>query len=379
MEYEEFLKSKEIIWDSSGFAVDKKDLNPMAFEWQKDVVVWALKKGRCALFEDCGLGKTLQQLMFAGEVAKHTQKPVMIFTPLAVVKQTVKESKKFHESVKGIRDMNEVDGAGVYITNYDIAERFDLSNFGGVVLDESSILKDFSSKTKQLLTDMCKCVEYRLCCTATPSPNDYTELGNHSDFLGIMTRQEMLATFFVHDGGNTSHWRLKGHAKKDFFKWLASWACCMTTPEDLGYPGDSYKLPELEIRERIVKSGGMWDGEGQSMLFAPTVQTLSQRREARKDSLFQRVNLAAEIANSEDSQFLVWCDLNAESEMLSESINDSVEVNGTDTPEHKVNSMENFGAGKIKCLVSKPSIAGWGMNWQNCHRMIFVGISDSFG
>lgn len=378
MNYKEFLKSKEIISGEVGFSVSKEKLNPMAFDWQKDVVVWALKKGRCALFEDCGLGKTLQQLMFAGEVAKHTKKPVMIFAPLAVVDQTVKEGEKFHEKVKAVRIMQDVDGPGVYITNYDIAEHFDLSGFGGVVLDESSILKDFTSKTKQILTDMCKSVKFRLCCTATPSPNDYTELGNHSDFLGIMTRQEMLATFFVHDGGNTSHWRLKGHAEKDFFKWLASWACCMTTPEDLGYPGENYKLPELEIRENVVESGEIWDGDGQSMLFAPMVQTLSQRREARRDSLAQRVSVAAEIANKEADQVLVWCDLNSESEMLAQSIRDSVEVKGTDSPEHKVKSMVAFGSGKVKCLISKPSIAGWGMNWQNCNRMIFVGLSDSF-
>lgn len=376
--YGEFLKSKEIVAAQSGFTVDKETLNPQAFDWQKDVVAWALRKGRCALFEDCGLGKTLQQLMWAGEVVKHTGKPVMILAPLAVVQQTKEEADKFGEVAIPVRSMEEIQGTGVYAANYDIAEHFDLSGFGGVVLDESSILKDFTSKTKNILTEMCRDVEYKLCCTATPSPNDYTELGNHAEFLGIMTRTEMLATFFVHDGGNTSKWRLKGHAKQAFFSWIASWACCMTTPEDLGYSGDRYTLPPLRIVEHEVKADHLLDSEGQTMLFSPATQTLSARREARRDSLEKRVETAAEIANSSQKQFLVWCDLNAESQMLAQKISGSVEVKGADSPEHKIAAMQDFGAEKVKCLVSKPSIAGWGMNWQQCHRMIFVGLSDSF-
>lgn len=378
MEYQEFLKSKRILVEPAGFKADTRGLNRKAFQWQKDVVVWALKKGRSALFEDCGLGKTLQQLMWAGEVVKHTGKPVMIFAPLAVVRQTESEANKFGEVAVPVRSMAEIHGPKVYVTNYDIADHFDLSGFGGVVLDESSILKDFTSKTKNTLMELCRDVEYKLCCTATPSPNDYTELGNHAEFLGVMSRTEMLATFFVHDGGNTSKWRLKGHAKEAFFAWLASWACCMTTPEDLGYPSGEYMLPPLRIVEHEVKADKLLDGDGQSMLFSPLSQTLSARREARRDSLEKRVETASEIANSSQEQFLVWCDLNAESEMLAEEIHGSVEVKGTDHPDCKAAAMREFGEGKARCLVSKPSIAGWGMNWQQCHRMIFVGLSDSF-
>ena len=378
MEYQEFLKSKRILVEPAGFKADTRGLNRKAFQWQKDVVVWALKKGRSALFEDCGLGKTLQQLMWAGEVVKHTGKPVMIFAPLAVVRQTESEANKFGEVAVPVRSMAEIHGPKVYVTNYDIADHFDLSGFGGVVLDESSILKDFTSKTKNTLMELCRDVEYKLCCTATPSPNDYTELGNHAEFLGVMSRTEMLATFFVHDGGNTSKWRLKGHAKEAFFAWLASWACCMTTPEDLGYPSGEYMLPPLRIVEHEVKADKLLDGDGQSMLFSPLSQTLSARREARRDSLEKRVETASEIANSSQEQFLVWCDLNAESEMLAEEIHGSVEVKGTDHPACKAAAMREFGEGKARCLVSKPSIAGWGMNWQQCHRMIFVGLSDSF-
>ena len=378
MEYQEFLKSKRILVEPAGFKADTRGLNRKAFQWQKDVVVWALKKGRSALFEDCGLGKTLQQLMWAGEVVKHTGKPVMIFAPLAVVRQTESEANKFGEVAVPVRSMAEIHGPKVYVTNYDIADHFDLSGFGGVVLDESSILKDFTSKTKNTLMELCRDVEYKLCCTATPSPNDYTELGNHAEFLGVMSRTEMLATFFVHDGGNTSKWRLKGHAKEAFFAWLASWACCMTTPEDLGYPSGEYMLPPLRIVEHEVKADKLLDGDGQSMLFSPLSQTLSARREARRDSLEKRVETASEIANSSQEQFLVWCDLNAESEMLAEEIHGSVEVKGTDHPDCKAAAMREFGEGKARCLVSKPSIAGWGMNWQQYHRMIFVGLSDSF-
>ena len=378
MEYQEFLKSKRILVEPAGFKADTRGLNRKAFQWQKDVVVWALKKGRSALFEDCGLGKTLQQLMWAGEVVKHTGKPVMIFAPLAVVRQIESEANKFGEVAVPVRSMAEIHGPEVYVTNYDIADHFDLSGFGGVVLDESSILKDFTSKTKNTLMELCRDVEYKLCCTATPSPNDYTELGNHAEFLGVMSRTEMLATFFVHDGGNTSKWRLKGHAKEAFFAWLASWACCMTTPEDLGYPSGEYMLPPLRIVEHEVKADKLLDGDGQSMLFSPLSQTLSARREARRDSLEKRVETASEIANSSQEQFLVWCDLNAESEMLAEEIHGSVEVKGTDHPDCKAAAMREFGEGKARCLVSKPSIAGWGMNWQQCHRMIFVGLSDSF-
>lgn len=378
MEYLEFLRQKRILAKQSGFDVDAGKLNPKAFQWQRDVVAWALKKGKCALFEDCGLGKTLQQLMWAGEVVKHTGKPVMIFAPLAVVKQTEAEAKKFGETAVPVRSMDEINGPGVYSTNYDVADHFDLSGFGGVVLDESSILKDFTSKTKNTLMELCEGVEFKLCCTATPSPNDYTELGNHAEFLEVMSRTEMLATFFVHDGGNTSKWRLKGHAKKDFFAWVASWACCMTTPEDLGYSGEGYHLPELNIVEHEVKADKLLDSEGQTMLFSPMTQTLSARREARRDSLEKRVERAAEIANGSDEQVLVWCDLSVESERLHKEIRGSVEVKGTDHPDHKVEAMQDFGAEKVRCLVSKPSIAGWGMNWQQCHRMIFVGLSDSF-
>ncbi|MBQ8766081.1 MAG: helicase [Clostridia bacterium] len=378
MDYYEFLKTKDIKVIDCGFEVDTDTLSPKAYIWQKDIVKWALKKGRAALFEDCGLGKTLQELMIAKAVADKENKPSLILTPLAVADQTRREGEKFGIEAKVIRNQNEIELNKVNITNYEILSHFDLSVFGCVILDESSILKDYTSNTKKELVDKCSVVPYRYAATATPSPNDYVELGNHAEFLGIMSRTEMLATYFVHDGGNTSKWRLKGHAADKFFQWVASWSVCVTNPADLGYDGSSYILPPLNIHEHIVKSSKLEDANGQIRLFASDSLSLNERRAARRDSLEERVKVAATIANGTDKQVLVWCDLNDESKALTDAINGAVEVRGDNTPEHKVNAMNGFTVGNIRSLVSKPKIAGWGMNWQNCNIMIFVGLSDSF-
>ena len=376
MNYIDFLKSKQISCDSSGF--DCSEFNSMLFDWQKDVTRWGLKKGKVAYFEECGLGKTIQQLEFAEQVHIHTDLPVLILAPLAVARQTADcEGRKFGYSVNICRTQADVIN-GVNITNYEMIEHFDADKFSGIVLDESSILKSYNSKTKQYLTDAFRYTPYKLCCTATPSPNDFTELGNHAEFLGIMTRSEMLATFFVHDGGSTQDWRLKGHAKDKFFEWVASWACCLTTPADLGYDADAYKLPDLRIIEHSVLSDNMIDADGQIRLFASNSLSLSERRQARKESMQARTYLVADIVNSTDEQCIVWCDYNDESALSSKLINGAVEVKGSDSDFHKTSSMLAFSNGDIKCIVSKPKIAGWGMNWQNCHNVIFNGLSDSF-
>ena len=225
---------------------------------------------------------------------------------------------------------------------------------------------------------MFKNTPYKLCCTATPSPNDFMEIGNHAEFLGIMTQTEMLATYFVHDGKNTSKWKLKGHAVSACFEWIASWACCLTNPSDLGYDGTDYKLLPLRIHEIQTHSDDSEDIDGQTMFIAPVASSLSERRQARKDSLQARVDKAKEIAENADGQCLIWCDLNDESSALAKEIPDSVEVKGADTDEHKKSAMMGFSNGEVKRLISKPKIAGWGMNWQNCNTVIFVGLSDSF-
>lgn len=375
MRYEDFLKTKEIKFDSCGF--EPSGDNPKLFQWQSDIVRWALLKGRAAIFASCGLGKTAMQLQWAKEVSDHEGKPVLVCAPLAVAKQTQREGMKFDVPVTVCRTGYDVK-PGVNVTNYEMLDHFDASDFSGVVLDESSILKDATSSTRKMLTDKFRNTKYKLCCTATPSPNDFMELGTHSDFLGVMTQPEMLATFFCHDGGNTSKWRLKGHAEKKFFEWIASWACCITNPEDLGYDGSAFVLPDLRIHEVVTESKDMVDGEGQYILFAEAVQTLNQRREARRNSLSDRVAEAAKIANGTEEQVLVWCDLNSESEALTEAIYGAVEVKGSQTPAFKEAAMNGFSDRVNRVLVSKPSVCGFGMNWQQCNTMIFVGLSDSF-
>lgn len=374
-DYHKFLESKKIAVTPSGF--EPTASNPKLFNWQNDIVRWALVKGRACIFADCGLGKTAMQLQWAKQVSEHTGKPVLILAPLAVAQQTRREGEKFDVPVTVCRTQRDVID-GVNITNYEMAEHFSAEAFSGVVLDESSILKDYSSKTRQLLTDMFQDTPYKLCCTATPAPNDYKELGTHAQFCNIMTQTEMLSTFFCHDGGNTSQWRLKGHAESKFFEWVAGWACCLTSPSDLEYDGTGFNLPELRIHEVETKSNSLMDSDGQMMLMAKTTQNLQERRQARRSSLADRVAAAAEIANGTDEQVLVWCDLNDESSALADAIDGAVEVRGSQSAEYKETAMNGFTTGENRVLVSKPSIAGWGMNWQQCSKMIFVGLSDSF-
>lgn len=367
MNYEDFLKSKRFVLESSGFDIDKSELNPMLYEFQKDIVRWALKKGKACIFADCGLGKTPMQLSWAHQVCTHTGGTVLILTPLAVADQTKREAEKFGYTAKVVENQSEcVDG--INITNYEKLDRFVANKFVGIVLDESSILKSYSGKVRTAIIQNFHSVPYKLACTATPAPNDYMEIGNHSEFCGVMTRSEMLSMFFVHDGGQTSKWRLKGHAADVFWQWLAAFSVFVDNPANIGYQVSGYDLPKLNITEIIV------DGN------EPIKEslTLAERREARKESLELRCKKAAELVNSSNEQWLVWCDLNDESARLSELISGSVEVKGSDKTEYKSKSMLSFSDGTVKCLVTKPKIAGFGMNWQNCHNMIFTGLSDSY-
>lgn len=375
MEYKDFLRSKQIVYKPSGF--EPTAIENAEFEWQKAIDCWAIRKGKAALFEDCGLGKTIQQLEFARQVSEHTGLPVIIAAPLAVAQQTKREGEKFGYSVTVCRQRCDI-RPGINITNYEILDHFNPDSFGGVVLDESSILKSYTGKTKQRIIDMFRFTPYKLACTATPAPNDFMELGNHAEFLGVMSRSEMLSTFFVHDGGSTQSWRLKGHAQEDFWKWIASWAVVLSNPSDLGFDGSAYQLPPLNVIQHVVRTSHKINSDGQEMFFAPTVQTLQERRAARHSSLEQRVKMCAELANSTEKQCLVWCDLNEESKALTKAINGAVEVTGSDSDDHKADAMMGFSDGSVRVLVSKPKIAGWGMNWQNCNTEIFCGLSDSF-
>lgn len=373
--YEDFLAGKQHIPPHCGFEVDKSAMNGCMFEWQKDIARWALRKGRAALFEECGNGKTIQQLEFADQVAKREGKPVLIVAPLTVGAQTLREAQKFGYSAAICRTQADVT-PGINITNYEMLQHFDGRSFAGVVLDESSILKNYTGKMRNQIIEMFKDTPYRLSCTATPSPNDYMELGNQVEFLGIMSRTEMLATYFIHDGSDTSKWRLKGHAVDRFWEWVSTWAVVLTCPGDLGYPNDGYILPPLHMMEHIVEV--KTDGE-YSLFGSEIAKTLTERRDARRVSLRERCEKAAEIiAQASNEQWVCWCDLNAESELLVEIIPNSEEVRGSDKPEEKERALIRFANGDLRVLVTKPSIAGFGMNWQQCHNMIFVGLSDSY-
>ena len=374
MTYSEFLEKKEVIIADSGFEVSDDELSPYLFNFQKDIVKWALRKGKSALFEDTGLGKTIQQLQWAESVNKHTDSPIIIFAPLAVSKQTVKEGNKFGFKVNLCESQDDVIN-GINITNYEKIHKFDTDSFAGVVLDESSILKSYSGKTTQDMINRFRFTPYKLACTATPSPNDFTELGNHAEFLNVTTMNEMLSLYFINDSSHGNGWRLKGHSREDFFKWIAEWAMMIKKPQDFGFDAEGYELPPLNIINEIVES----ENDDEERLFSMPAETLSERRQARKNSLTERVNKTVEIIKEHNIEnCLIWCNYNDESEALSKAIPNAYEIKGSDDDKHKENGMMGFADGSIKYLVSKPSICGFGMNWQNCNNMIFCGLSDSF-
>lgn len=371
-DYRSFIKSKEIESINSGIDIDRSELNRNLFSYQADIVAWALKKGRSAVFSDCGTGKTIMQLEFARLVCEHTGGRTLVIAPLSVVNQTQKEGIKFGIESHVCRDQSEVID-GINITNYEILDHFDADAFNCVVLDESSILKSFTSSTRNELIDKFGRTPYKLCCTASPSPNDHSEIGNHAEFLGIMSRTEMLATYFIHDGSDTSKWRLKGYGEKKFWEWVATWAVCVRYPEDLGYPNGEFILPKLNLIEHVVNSEPK-----EYELVARRAETLSERREARKESMDARVQVANGLIDQNPyEKWLIWCDYNAESAALHKAIADSAEVVGSDSPEYKAETAIIFSYGDLQYLVSKPSIYGFGMNFQTCHNMIFCGISDS--
>ncbi len=369
--YGEFLRKKEFVPKDAGF--EPVNLNDRLYPFQRDIVTWACRRGKAAVFADCGMGKTPMQLAWAEQVANKTGGVVLILAPLAVSAQTVREGRKFGIEVTRVRDGSECK-PGINITNYEMLDHFQDVSIDGVVLDESSILKSFTGKTRNQIIDRFRHVPYKLACTATPSPNDYMELGNHSEFIGIMSRSEMLSTFFVHDGGDTSHWRLKGHAKDKFWDWVASWAVMITRPSDLGYEDGDFDLPKMHMSTHVVDSG-LDSGD---KLFNVSALTLSEQQKARRDTVEVKGDRIAQMVNSDDSQWLIWCGLNAESDYLARSIPDAVEVKGSDSPEHKEDAMIGFSEGRYRVLVTKPSIAGFGMNWQNCWHMAFCGMDHSY-
>lgn len=364
--YNHYIESKAIAVPHVGF--EPTTLNSNLFAWQKSIVRWALRKGRACLFEDCGLGKTIQQLSWAEQIPGK----VLILTPLAVAEQTANEAARFGIEAAVSRDGKAHDH--ITITNYEQMHRFDTSEFKGIVLDESSILKAQTGKIRSQIIKAAADIPYRLACTATPAPNDHIELGNHAEFVGAMPTQEMLARFFVHDAAKTQDWRLKGHAKDDFWSWVATWAVMLRTPADLGFPADGFDLPDLRTHHHHISTGIVQDGE----LFAMPVNSLNDQRAARKETMRDRVAKVAEMVNASDEPWVIWCELNAEGDMLESAIPDAVQVSGSDSDETKRSRMIGFSTGLHRVIVTKPKIAGFGMNWQHCRNMAFVGLSHSW-
>lgn len=344
-------------------------LNPMLHAHQADMVRWALRRGRAAIFADCGLGKGPMQMEWA------TQQPheCIIAAPLAVAHQFVREAEKFGVDLAYAKDQAGITKR-ITVTNYERLENFHIDQFGAVALDESSILKNQSGAYSTWMIEAFKSTPFRLCSSATPAPNDVMELGTQAEFLGVMTRGEMLAMYFTHDGGDTSKWRVKGHAQAAFWEWMASWSVMIRKPSDLGYSDDGFTLPPLRMHEQCVKVEAATIG----FLFAVEAQTLQERQQARRDSVGDRVKACAEIVNASTVPFLVWCNLNAESEALAAAIPGAVEVQGSDTDAHKEKAIAGFLDGSIRVIVSKPKIMGLGLNFQHCADMAYVGLSDSY-
>lgn len=366
MHYEEFLKSKRLIVPSVGISVADSDIHSVLFPFQRDLVRWALRKGRAAIFADCGLGKTFMQLEWARLLGERA----LIIAPLSVARQTVGEARKLGLTIHYTRSGDDLID-GINITNYEMIGHFDAEGFGAVVLDESSILKGLTGKTRQRLTGMFASTPYRLCCTATPAPNDIAEIANHAEFLGIMTRADMLAAFFVHDDKG---WRLKGHAREGFYRWLASWGMSIRKPSDLGYSDDGFILPELTMVRDVVRAESAPEGR----LFWAGLKGINDRAAARRATIEERVERAAELINSSDEQWIAWVGLNDEGRLLAKRVPDSALQEGSDSPDKKIADIEGFQDGDIKVLITKPRIAGFGMNLQNCANMVFVGIGDSY-
>ncbi len=364
MNYQAFLASKQRMW--AGVGIADAELPSQLFDWQQAIVRWALRKGRAALFEDCGLGKTFQQLAWAQAIPGR----VLILAPLCVAEQTVAEGAKLGIAVQYAQ--HGVDSqAKLTITNYERLDAFNPADYAGVVLDESSILKAFDGKTRQRLIETFAGTPYRLCCTATPSPNDISELANHAEFLGLCTRAEFLATWFVHDDAG---WRMKGHAVQPFYRWLASWAIAMRRPSDIGYSDVGYDLPPLQIHECTVAGGG----DGSTLFPELGLKGIGGRLAARRGSLEARIDATVNLIHERGVSWVIWCGLNAESEALAGILPGAVDVSGQDSYPVKVAAIQGFVAGKIRKLITKPKVCGFGLNLQVCHHMAFVGLSDSY-
>lgn len=374
MNYSEFLESKKKHHKLSGFDIDESELNTHLFDFQKYIVINALKAGKYAIFADCGLGKTIMQLEWAHRVTIKTNQPVLILCPLAVSGQTIKEGEKFGIEVQKLK--SDVFGQGIYITNYEQLENVNCEQFSGIVLDESSILKNFTGHYKNLIIENFSHTPYKLACTATPSPNDLNEIGNHSEFLNVLDAQDMRSKWFVRDEG-MNNYRLKGHAKKDFYGWISSWACMLTKPSDLGFDatGEKFKLPKLNyIEHEIVTELKVGNGR----LFNEGHVNATNFNAELRNSKKQRLQKVIEICNNTKGQIIVWIKQNEEGEWLKKHFEDCREVKGSDLIQYKESTLLGFANNEFRILITKAKIAQFGMNFQNCHVQIFPSLDFSF-
>ncbi len=370
--YQAFLERKRILDPATGIS-GRLELPEFFKPHQSDITGWALRRGRAAIFAGTGLGKTLMELVWAREVSRETRRPVLLLAPLAVSAQHGNEATKFGISASVV---NAASGDAIDITNYQKLDHFNLDGFGGIALDESSILKNVDGHYRTRLIAEASRLPFRLAATATPAPNDFMELGNHAEFLGVMSYTDMLATFFVHDGGDTKKWRLKGHAEDEFWKWMASWAVMLRKPSDLGYPDDGYDLPPLSYHHHRVAVDFKPSFET-GTLFPMEARTLSERLAARRESVGDRTRMAVEMT-PRDLPYVWWCNLNDEADQITRNLPGAVNLSGADSDREKARKLMAFSDGTIRHLVTKPSIAGFGMNWQHCCKTGFVGLNDSF-
>jgi superfamily II DNA or RNA helicase len=366
--YADFLARKQREVQPAGRVISEADASPLLHSWQRQVVAWAVHRGRAALWEDTGLGKTFQQL----EWARLSGARSLVIAPLAVCHQTVREAAKLGIEARYVRSDADAAGPGVWVTNYEMALRFDPSALDAVVLDEASILKQSDGKTRTALIRQFRDVKHRLACTATPAPNDNEELTNQAEFLGVMPRAEMLAAYFVHDDEG---WRIKGHARQPMFRWMATWAVALRRPSDIGGDDTGYILPGYDILPHLLPVDATPDGQ----LFAADLGGVGGRAAIRKATLTARCERTAALVTAEPGEpWIIWCGLNGEADMLAKLIPGAVNVHGSMSPEEKAEALLGFADKKIRVLISKPSICSFGMNWPHCARMAFCGLSDSW-
>ena len=363
--YRQFLRSKGQIDTSAGF--DPVWMPDFLFDFQRVLVEWAIKRGRAALFADCGMGKTPMQLVWAQNVVEHTNKSVLILTPLAVAAQTEREAAKF--GIPALRANRSVDSEPtIVITNYEKLHHFDPDQFSGVVCDESGILKNYAGATRRAITEFAQRMDYRLLATATAAPNDHMELGTSSEALGNMRRVEMLAQFFTHDGGDTQRWRMKRHGSTAFWRWVASWARACRKPSDLGFDDGKFILPPMGEAETVVDSTDATRAAG--LLFPQPALGINEQRKETRRTLDDRCGAVADLVNGTGAPALVWCHLNDEGNRLAKLIPDAVQISGADKDEAKEERFESFIKGDSRVLVTKPRIGGWGLNFQHCCHVV---------